>query len=68
VAEGQVRLGVQGQEGRPARCLLDRALGLVDRTLADPRWAGPRRREIARVREVVCDYLVGDNVYGSTDA
>jgi hypothetical protein len=45
---------------------LDRALELLDLTLADPRWSGPRRREIARTREVVCDFLVGDNLYGST--
>ena len=45
---------------------LDRALELLDLTLADRRWAGPRRREIARAREVVCDFLVGDNDYGST--
>ena len=62
-----IRAKASGNMGRfePA---LGRALELVDLTLADPRWAGPRRREIARVREVVCDYLVGDNVYGSTDA
>ena len=45
---------------------LERALELLDLTLADPRWSGPRRREIARTREVVCDFLVGDNVYRST--
>ena len=45
---------------------LDRALELLDLTMADPRWAGPRLREIARTREVVCDFLVGDNDYGST--
>jgi hypothetical protein len=45
---------------------LDRSLELLDLTMADPRWVGPRLREIARVREVVCDFLVGDNVYGST--
>ncbi len=56
--------------GRPERFgpALDRALELIDLTLADERWAGARRREIARAREVVCDYLVGSNVYGSTDA
>ena len=43
---------------------LDRALELFDLTLADGRWTG-RRREIARAREVVCDFLVGDNAYGS---
>ncbi len=35
-------------------------------TLADDRRTGPQLREIARMREVVCDYLDGDNVYGST--
>jgi hypothetical protein len=44
---------------------LDRSLELFDLTLADARWHG-RRREIARARELVCDFLVGDNVYGST--
>ncbi|MGQ0608275.1 MAG: hypothetical protein ACT4OQ_07425 [Chloroflexota bacterium] len=46
---------------------LDRALELFDLTLADDRWRG-RLREIARAREVVCDFLVGDNVYQSTRA
>jgi hypothetical protein len=45
---------------------LDRALELFDLTLTDERWCGPRRREIARAREVVCDFLVGDNDYAST--
>lgn len=44
----------------------DRALELFDLTLADPRWAYPRLREVARAREVTCDYLVGDNAYGSS--
>lgn len=42
-----------------------RALELCDLTLADARWYG-RGGEIARAREVVCDYLFGDNEYGST--
>lgn len=44
---------------------LDRALELFDLTLEDPRWVG-RRREIGRAREVVCDYLVGGNEFGSS--
>jgi hypothetical protein len=47
---------------------LARALELLDLAKTDPRWSQPRRREIARAREVVCDFLVGDNVYGSTGA
>ena len=44
---------------------LERCLELFDLTLADNRWHH-RRKEPARAREVVCDFLVGDNVYGST--
>jgi hypothetical protein len=47
---------------------LARSLELFDLSLADPRWRGPRRREIARAREVVCDFLAGDNEYGSSAA
>ena len=44
---------------------LERALELFDLTLADERWHG-RRTETCRARELVCDFLVGDNTYGST--
>lgn len=44
-----------------------RALELFDLTLADTRWRS-RFREVARAREIVCDYLVGDNTYGSEAA
>jgi hypothetical protein len=54
----------QGNEQRLAGAL-DRALELFDLTLTDARWRG-RRKEIARAREVVCDFLVGENEYGST--
>jgi hypothetical protein len=43
-----------------------RALELFDLSLDDPRWHGSRVREIARAREVTCDFLAGDNAYGST--
>jgi hypothetical protein len=44
---------------------MDRCLELFDLTIADDRWRF-RRREITRAREVVCDFLVGDNAYGSS--
>ena len=62
-----IRARENGNEPRSSAALA-RALGQLDLTLADPRWAGHRRREIARAREVVCDLLAGDNVYGSTPA
>jgi hypothetical protein len=61
-----IRARTSGDRERFAPAL-DRALELLDLTLEDERWRGPRRREIARAREVVCDYLVGANTYGSTD-
>ena len=53
-----------GNEERLANAL-DRCLDLFDLTLADDRWRH-RRREIARAREIVCDFLVGDNDTHST--
>jgi len=44
---------------------LERALELFDLTIGDVRWRG-REREICRAREVVCDFIVGDNAYRST--
>lgn len=60
-----IRARGSGNESR-FDAALERALELLDLTKGDPRWSGPRIREIARVREVVCDFLVGDNAYGST--
>jgi hypothetical protein len=45
---------------------LTRALALFDLTIADDRWRGPKRREICVAREVVCDFIAGDNEYGSS--
>jgi len=45
---------------------LERALELFDLTIADRRLTRGRRREVLRAREVVCDFLVGDNVYSTT--
>jgi hypothetical protein len=60
-----IRARDEGDQGR-FNAAFDRALELLDLTLVDPRWSGPRLREVARTREVLCDFLVGDNLYGST--
>lgn len=51
-----------------AQAALYRALDLIDLTLDDARHRRSvhRLREIARVREVVIDFFVGPNQYGST--
>ena len=59
------RAKIAGNDGRFLNALM-RALELFDLTIADSRWSGHRRREICRAREVCCDFLVGDNTYGST--
>ena len=59
------RARLAGNDGRFEHAL-SRALELFDLTIADNRWSGHRRREICRAREVCCDFLVGDNAYGST--
>ena len=43
----------------------DRALELIDLTLADPRWRG-RRKEIARARELFCDAMYGSKQFNTT--
>jgi hypothetical protein len=53
-----------------SRAAFERALELIDLTLDDPRHrrSVARLREIARVREVVVDFLAGQNLYSSTAA
>ncbi len=45
----------------------ERALELLDLTIADPKNAGPRLKELTRVREALVDYFMFDNQYGSSD-
>lgn len=54
-----------GNEARAWNAFV-RAVELFDLTIADERWRGPKRREICRAREVVCDFIAGDNEYRST--
>jgi hypothetical protein len=50
--------------GKQARrdLAIDRALELFDLTAADPRWRGPRRREVLRAREEFCRLFFDDEV------
>jgi len=43
---------------------IERALELFDLTLSDRRWKN-RAKEIARMREVICDFFYGGNQYNS---
>lgn len=50
--------------GDEARTLL--VLDLIDLTMANPRWAASEVKEIATMREVVCNYVVGHDEHWST--
>jgi hypothetical protein len=53
------------RDARLATAAFERALELLDLTLADARWHG-RLREIARARELLCDAVAGGLDYGTT--
>jgi hypothetical protein len=55
----------QGRDDRLAAGAFERALELLDLTLADPRWRD-RLREIARARELLCDAASGGGEYSTT--
>jgi hypothetical protein len=55
----------QGRDERLAATAFERALELLDLTLADPRWRD-RLREIARARELLCDAADGGREYRTT--
>ena len=63
-------LSWRSRNAATAQGALERALELIDLMLEDPRLRSspPRLREICRAREVLLDYVVGPNRYGSTDA
>ncbi len=45
----------------------ERALELLDLTIADPKNKGARLKELVRVREALVDHFVYDNEYATTD-
>ena len=55
------------QQQERLHAALARMLELLALTIADPKNR-KRLRELCRAREVLCDFLVGDNEYHSTDA
>jgi hypothetical protein len=51
------------------KCLqaLYRGLDLFDLSLSDKRWKFSQLKEISRAREVVCDFVMGNNEYKSDE-
>lgn len=51
-----------------ANTAMERALELLDLTIADQRWITAHRlKELVRLREVLCDWFYGKNEYQSSD-
>ena len=48
-----------------AREAFYRALDLLDLTISDKRWYGPKLKELTRLREVLCDSFLGGNLYNT---
>ena len=42
-----------------------RALDLLDLTISDKRWHGPKLKELCRLREVLCDSYLGGELYNT---
>ena len=53
----------KGKDPQACEKAFNRALELLDLTIGDPRWKG-RRKELTRVRELLCDAMLGGRVYG----
>jgi hypothetical protein len=53
-----------GKDAQQCEKAFSRALELLDLTIGDARWKG-RRRELTRVRELLCDAMLGGTEYGS---
>lgn len=64
--ERALRWKQRGHQALLARALA-RALEQIDLTLADNRWAGVKRREIARVRDEVCNEILYQDDTQSAD-
>lgn len=54
----------QGKDASLSEKAFFRALELLDLTIGDARWKG-RRKELTRVRELLCDAMAGGSTYGS---
>lgn len=50
-----------------SRMALERGLELLDLTIADPRHRH-RLKELTRLREVLLDYFLGENQFGSAES
>ena len=58
----RARIAKESNDPMGEKKSLVRALDLIDCTVADTRWRG-RLKELLRLREVLCDWLLGTRCY-----
>lgn len=61
---GRAEAAKAGGDKEKEQLAATRALDLLDRVVADPRWR-PRLKEIVRARNLVADYFFGINEFNS---
>ncbi|MBI3357258.1 MAG: hypothetical protein HY038_10900 [Nitrospirae bacterium] len=54
----------QGKDPQQCKKAFVRALELLDLTIGDARWKG-RKKELTRVRELLCDAMLGGKEYNT---
>lgn len=65
-SEVSTALNWKNKDLKSSQMAFDRALELLDLTIADPKNK-KRVREITRAREALCDYFLGKNQYNSSE-
>ncbi len=60
-------ISARDQNKERMQLALERWLELMDMTIADPKLSSAWRREICRLREVICDHFYGEDMYDMGD-
>lgn len=63
---GRARSSEERDDKDGKRRALERAMELLDFTIADPRWRNHRLAELLRARELVAGHFDGSDAYDST--
>lgn len=66
-SEVERTIGFHQRHDDRADLAFERALELIDLSLADRRW-GKGRKELTRLRELFCDHYLGYHEYGDDSA
>ncbi|MEK7124436.1 MAG: hypothetical protein AAB877_02005 [Patescibacteria group bacterium] len=57
----------RSKDKKLSQLAFERGLELLDLTIQDKKNRGSKMKELSRLQEVLADYFMGNNEYGSTD-